>query len=342
MGTAYAMGAGEPTPPPESNESVLRVWLEPPDRVRCETTRDVEGRSLTDLLIVDGPTWWSDSLEFGAMTNNGNPRHQHGLPLAPEMLEPLCAVTGRNVDVGPAIRVAGREGIRVATTARLPSRAIFHDVHMFGFRADTQQLVIDAERGIVLRTTSFLDGEPYNVTEFTEIEFDEPIDAGLFVFESATGTEPVDARTFQSPPAPLFSVSADAPFTVFASLDLPDGWNLSCFLREANDRAGWPAAVDLHYSTRDAGASVSVTETAVTDRPPERTPDGRPWETITRDDVAYRAWEPAGEDWPMARQIVFERDGTEIRLMSAELGRDELVSFAGTFRPASTEPPSIG
>jgi len=124
-------------------------------------------------------------------------------------------------------------------------------------------LVIDSERGIVLRQTSLLDGDPYSVTEFTDVAID------------------------------------------------------------------------------DASAHVHVTQRAGTGRAPERTPDGLPWTTITRDGVAYRTWEPTETDALVGCQLIFELGGTEIRLISGELGRDELLAFAGTFGAARREPPSL-
>lgn len=44
----------------------------------------------------------------------------------------------------------------------------------------------------------------------------------------------------------------------------------------------------------------------------------------------------------MARHLAFERDGTEILLTSADVDRDELLTFATTARPAGQRPPSLG
>lgn len=345
-GILYPMGTErteDAEPAPETSESEVRIWLEVPDRARCETTREIGSQSLDDLLIVDGTTWWSDHPEFGAMTNHGDPHHLHGLPVGQEILDPIRLLVGRDLVVlGPGVTVAARQAITVTTAVRRASQVLFIDEdHMLGPRPDSQELVIDAERGIVLRQTSFLDGEPYIVTAFTEIVFDEPIDPDLFVFASRSGEAPIDAGFVRPRNVPLHDVAAAASFEVFAARDVPDGWRLTCSVREANDRAGWPAAVDLHYAASDASANVNVTETAVTDRAPERTPDGRPWETLTRDGVTCRVWDPADDDWPMPRILVFERGKTEIRLTSTELSRDALVVFAAMFGPARQTPPSF-
>lgn len=39
----------------------------------------------------------------------------------------------------------------------------------------------------------------------------------------------------------------------------------------------------------------------------------------------------------MARQILFEREGTRVQIMSSTLGAEALISFATTFAPAPTE-----
>lgn len=50
------------------------------------------------------------------------------------------------------------------------------------------------------------------------------------------------------------------------------------------------------------------------------------------DGIDYRLWEPAGEDWPMARQVVFEREGTRVQIMSSTLEPEALIAFDATSR----------
>ncbi|MEQ1737929.1 MAG: hypothetical protein ABL886_16170, partial [Rhodoglobus sp.] len=67
---------------------------------------------------------------------------------------------------------------------------------------------------------------------------------------------------------------------------------------------------------------------------------GTAWRTERREGVDYRVWEPGDDDWPMARQVVFVREGTRVQIMSSTLEAEALISFAATFAPAPTEPSS--
>ncbi len=67
-------------------------------------------------------------------------------------------------------------------------------------------------------------------------------------------------------------------------------------------------------------------------------PDGSSWRIERRDGIDYRLWEPSDEDWPMARQLLFEREGTRVQITTSTLDAEALLAFAATFVPAPTEP----
>ena len=88
-----------------------------------------------------------------------------------ELYELEMCVVGRT-------RQAGREAIRVEATKpggwdRPP------DPMWWG--ADDYELLVDAERGVILRLTSCIGGRAFDVTEVLDIHFDEHFPEGTFV-----------------------------------------------------------------------------------------------------------------------------------------------------------------
>lgn len=69
--------------------------------------------------------------------------------------------------VGPTV-VAGRDGI----TVRARPRPTTHDYFVLPMSAEAYELVVDIERGILLRLACIVDGEETLVYEITSIDFD--------------------------------------------------------------------------------------------------------------------------------------------------------------------------
>ena len=69
------MYAPTDTPLPETSESVIRVWLAPPDRVREE--RDEDGR--LSVGVRRGALWWHHDPANGTISNAGDPDVRSGI-----------------------------------------------------------------------------------------------------------------------------------------------------------------------------------------------------------------------------------------------------------------------
>ncbi|MFN8188284.1 MAG: hypothetical protein U0R69_14540 [Gaiellales bacterium] len=320
-------------PGPESSETLERIWFELPDRARSETEHVYRSHTSRSTVVIQGDTWWS--LQDGeAATNAGDPRHQHGLGSSVQLLAPTtwALASSTLVPLG-ATTVAGRPCLRAEV--RPQPWSVLSDYQFAVVDGAGQEIDVDSERGVVLRHTQLLDGEPYAIEEFTEIVFDEALDPALFRFEPPPGVEVHTTTTGRAAPVPLYEVVREAGFTVLAARTVPSGWELSCHHVEAS-KAG-PELVFLHYAAGDASARVSVSEHASGE--PEPAPTSSGWRPFHGD---YRTWEPSPDDWPMQRQVAFEREGTAVRLVSAELDLEALAEFAETFAPASAEPPRPG
>jgi len=318
-----------PEPPPIVEETI-RLWLERPDRVREE----VEGEH-PRTLVSSGHKMWSRMPKWGAVEHDvddeGDLGWQHGM-----LLTPLALAPGLEFEIGAPTTVAGRAGIRVRS---LPRPA--DEPHLFGLGAagaDEYELVVDLERGVLLRTEARLEGAPFALQEFTELAFDEPLAPELFVFAA----EPGEAVRSQE--------------------ELTAGWEHELTLEEAAERASfplfvparvWPSArmdvhympartqpplqehVSIHYWDDETNRQFSLDQRAAE---PERAPR-QELERIDLDGVEAWVWEPPPERRSLPTLVRLVRGGTQVELSSQDLDREELLRLARTLVRARTEPP---
>jgi hypothetical protein len=91
--------------------------------------------------------------------------------------------------LGPVDRTSllGREAIRVSATPRPTVRPSGEVFIILLVEADECELVLDLERGIVLRLAEYLGGELMHMEEVIEMAFDENLPGELFGPESMPG-----------------------------------------------------------------------------------------------------------------------------------------------------------
>ena len=228
----------------------------------------------------------------------------------------------------------------------LPPSLVTQDHLRLDWIACPRELALDAERGIALSDTAFLDGKPFHRVAFTEIAFDLTIPAERFVFDAPAGEEVRDVGEVYGSreQEPIHVIAASAGFTVLAATRLSPEWTVMGRRTEAHERSGTPENVHLYYGSGNGSIQLNVNQTAAgaaAEALPA--PDGTGWRSERRDGTDYGVWEPSGDDCPMARQLLFEREGTRVQIMSSTLGAEALISFATTFAPAPTEwsPPTV-
>lgn len=324
-----AFRGADAEPEPEENEQIVRTWL---DGERAREER--EGRyAFPALGVRDGKQWWMYSPEHGATSNEVQPNAGSGIgEAALHLLDPALAAGALRLRVSGEGSVAGRDCIRMTGVPRQSSDHA-HALHRFGFGADEIELLVDRERGVLLRIEARFMGEPFAVTEAVEVEFDVIFPPETFVFELPEGESfrPVGPRTEH---LTLQQAAAIAPFTVLGPERVPERWRLMAVYMPANDRPPMPASVTLLLHAEDASIQVNIHQTAV-DATEEH--DWRSWEPHGGVLVAGRE-APTGTEPGYAR---VEEDGTRAILSSAELERDALVALALSLRPAPIEPPSL-
>jgi hypothetical protein len=319
-------------PEPEAMVTVGELWVDG-QRRRADTAAGV-------AIAVAG-TWWHLRPDGTAMTNAGEEEPAQmsvGGELEP-LLEPwsLAGALVLDADVEPATAI-GREALRARARPRPGDDR--HDgwrLHAIGWGADEYELVVDRERGVLLRAAARLGGEEFQVMEIEAIEFDAPIADAVFVFDPPAGTTVVTASEPEPPrTGPLHEIAAAAPFTVWAPADMPAEWRLRASIWEPQDAC----LVNLHYDLRrPGGGGLSIVESRSGGPRQGYNADAGGWRRETHDGRELDVLEPPGDGDFACVHLVLE--GTRIELQGQQLGLETLIGVATALVPAPTEPPRL-
>lgn len=181
---------GDPAAEPVSTEP-WQLWIRQPSTYRTHFM--VGDEKVT--AVVDGHRWWSISPSRGARTNDGKENYSHG-PGPGEALfsfqRPLGALF---FEVWEEVECVGRPGIRtiahpITAEERTPydDSQTYSELHGIGSGADEYELIVDAERGVLLRAEARLKGKPFRVLEVSSVAFDEVLADDIFRLEPPPGT----------------------------------------------------------------------------------------------------------------------------------------------------------
>ncbi len=325
-----SVSSGGSRPRPETCEELTRLWIES-DRARREIVRNGE----ETVVVRDGATWWMRSPHAGMTTNGGDPHHHAGTGEGAEpLLDPSSFVGQVDLEVGGRCEVAGREGIAARAVVKQNNPLTFAAWRMMN--ADELELVVDAERGILLRLASLIDGEPFHVTEVEEVAFDEVFSAETFRIELRPGESfaPPEGARLQF--VSLQEAARQVAFELFVPTRVGTGWHLERVIHfEASDRPSMIESVNLQYGYAGGSRRFSIQETA----------EPHPWlgdaelATARRDGVVLKVLEPDADDAPMPRHVLVEKEGTNVDVSSQELPLEQLIEIALSLEPVPGEPP---
>jgi hypothetical protein len=200
--------------------------------------------------------------------------------------------------------------------------------------ADAHDLLVDAERGVVLRIASEIDGDPFAVTEFEEIEFDEGFPPSTFSLELPAGEEFASIRSACPEDTTVDEAARRAPFTVLVPRRVPREADVRVSFVPAASRPPVPAGVCISYWVERGAFRLDVTQTAVEDAQDRGlTADG---ELVERGGRALRVRDVGGQ-----RQLETEHLGTHVLMVSETMPKDLLVEMMLSLEPAPTEPPAL-
>ena len=194
-------GDGPPCLPSEQ-EFHYRLWLEQSSRWRYEVDWPTGNGPATRLSIFNGSLWWiNDPLIFGKQTNAevdtelaaslGPPRpglpptarygspYYLGDPERQSWLDPSAELDAFSMELLGQTNHAGREALRVRALVRDEIEDLEPSPGLW-LGADEIELLVDLERGVLLRAIGYIAGRPFALTEVRQVAFDLDLPSDLF------------------------------------------------------------------------------------------------------------------------------------------------------------------
>jgi outer membrane lipoprotein-sorting protein len=323
------LGGPEEEPAHEETEDWWRLWLAKPDRIRTEFS---VGEEFVTAVLV-GDTWWSWSPSQGAMTNAGDPHHSHGTGPGHALVDPAPILPAVDIEIAGRSTFLGRGVLQVvATPSPLDENdEEWHDwhgaTHGLGGGADEYRLLVDEERGVLLRAEARLSGQPFRLLEIEEVAFDEDLPQELFTPPQGLGFDRVEPTRS----VPLAELPGAVPFVVLVPEHPPFG-PPSVTIEPPHPRHGISLQAHIHYGSPMDGEEDRQFWLIESAEPiPER--DGVEWREeegiLLGDDRRMR---------PALRIARLERAGTHVEIQSYWLEVDELRDLARSLVPLPSQP----
>lgn len=176
-----------------TTEFLWRFWLQKPSQWRYETQE--VGREAS-ISVIDGDRWWYYDATFGKVYTNVIPRqgdfHRRKTPLSDNLtsikhavnevpfIDPSFVLSSHALQLAGSAVHAGREAVLVKAVLRQGKEPIQEP--FFWGAADEYELLVDKERGILLRYSARLDGHEYALAAADRVVFDESIPQSTFSF----------------------------------------------------------------------------------------------------------------------------------------------------------------
>lgn len=156
-----------------------RLWTAHPDRLRWESQYVADGSvSGKELGVKEGELYWMQS-EIGELrhvqSNEDAPRGSTTSRLEERLLDPAPLLGSFRVEPGEETTCLGRAAISVRAIPRPGQWS-----NDFVRAVDELELVVDRERGVLLRIAELAAGDEIARSEIVELAFDEPVADGLF------------------------------------------------------------------------------------------------------------------------------------------------------------------
>jgi outer membrane lipoprotein-sorting protein len=342
MQIAFASGPAGPAPPSEI-ETVVRFWLELPDRVR-EEHHSTHPHGRDGLVMVKrGELWWHYDPRSGAVSNEDEPEVGSGVGDSLEqLLDPIDLLAGRELELLGETTFAGRRALEVRSRPRSSNNPL---IQAFRVGAQEYRHLVDCERGVLLRNAALFQGQEFGVTELSEITFDEAFPDDTFVLELPAG------EVFASPHAghPFRHITIEeaverAGFPLWVLPRLPEGqWRMLVVHVEPRERPPVQEMVHITYMREDAQHQLRLSESGA-GSDSSAWAAGQALETIERNSNSYRLLrgEPGRLGPPTT--LFFERGLTSIQLSSTDLPFETLLELADSLKQATdaTTPPAQG
>jgi len=318
-------------------ESVSRVWIEKPDRIRVEHEDSLE--------IQNGAAYWGYSREYGLHSSEDE---RMTVVSAPTLLLDPSPLLRLRLEALGRTTIAGRQALHLRTrpaSEQTPSMALRM---VFGHEVPALEVAVDLRRGILLRYASFADGQPRGCSEVVEVSFDECFAPGTFVWTpSPDRLLPEPSRAVEEHVGPhevsLEEAARLASFPVFA-LNLPDQWRCSASSKPERPwkhkrpkppyyAKAFAETVHLNYHLAGGSHQLYVAESAAEGSGDLADQQGV-WTPHEYEGHTTWVW-TATEASPGARRppsIRLKREGTILTISSITLEVEQLLQLAGRLR----------
>jgi len=312
-GGYFHIPLGGVSPGEQADEHVWRVELSAEaGRFRQER----RGPDAEHVLVVDGERWWSWSPAFGLRSHEDERgvHHDGGL----DLLDPSGFLSGYALEQAGEAVAAGRPTRRI----RVRSTSSRHRPFDLEPGIEEAELLLDAERGLVLRRAELVDGEEAFVREVEQIAYDEALPPEVFVFELPAGASAQGRAEPQV--TTVDAASTLASFPVFKLDPVPPEWRVQAVYVAATAHPTLPDSVTLLYSRPDGGQHLQIRETTREHELPAIGGERR----FERGDRSYTA---LGPERPASREpaeLIFAIEATQIRMSSSELPLERLLEHA--------------
>jgi outer membrane lipoprotein-sorting protein len=323
--STIVLSAGSDEPGPATSEATVRVWVQRPGRLREE----YEGAWGDQTTVSDGRTLWRRMPRTGLLREDA--AELEGVSFATRLLEPGRLLAGIDLELIDEAEQAGRTAVRARA---LPRNVTWHDLFGLAPGADQYELLIDTERGVLLRAAAFLEGDLFASSEVLEIAFDEELASELFILEPAPGEEvrtPADLTDELPEDLTLDEAASRASFTLWTPRGLGRDWEINVSYASGEREPLERETAMLNYWHEEKG-QLSINETR---RDEER---GKGWELLHRDGEEFRVWQREGRR-RMPILVRFHRGETSIELQSDDFALERLLAIAASFAPVSHERP---
>ncbi len=316
-GGRLARSSGEPWP--EESDETWRLWSEEPDLQKVEFAVGDE----TVTAWFRGSTWWSWSPSRGARTNEGRENVGHGKGPGEVLVSPARSARVLDFELLGAVSVLARPAWRLRARPFVPGD---FDLHALGSGADEYDVVVDAERGFLLRAEARLGGRPFRVLEMSDVVVDAELPEGILTPEAPAGEhfeyfEPIRQLSLEELPGAV-------PFKVFVPAEAPARPPM-VQVRNPEPRRAIAVSATISYSVPKPDGRYGnlwvyeSTEPERAVRQPTET-----WKQV--DDFMVGTDESMGY---LRCKVLVEIEGTHIRLESTAMAVAELIGLARSLVP---------
>lgn len=324
------------TQPPTRTRMVWHAWI----RSSTEYRAELDPVLLPPVTqIARDKTWWSWIRGQEVTSNLGDETHGTGpLIQALNLLRPSVLLPHAEFEYVRRARVLGRAGLLLEGRP-IPNQQRFGALTFASLIGDRTRIVVDEERGVVLRQESWFNNSRLQRITFKRISFDEPIDEALLdPPERAVDTAKrhADKRRHYWQ---LDKVAGDALHPVFAPVGLQfrvDSFRGLTFhgatgdIDEGDPEKGARPSVTLTYSISHGGRDGTLWIQESTS--PFVYDSGEPWSLV--DGMQIR------QNGSLA-QVRLVVGGVNIHMECAIYSPEKLVDVARSLERLPTEPPPL-